>query len=172
MENKIFYYYSDNNLKLKKARIRYFIYGGLLFLLGTTLFFLEMFNGFGITLVMDYFISISMVSDMILGIIYITKGIFLKDKIKAKSLFNLVNSKIIDNEVKSSMGLIKYLSIIPIIFNVTILVFYINTLVTKSNEISFVMVFSFIIGVLLSICAIVSFISIDGENEIYNKIDE
>ena len=171
-KNKIIYHYLiDDKSKLNKPRLRYIIYGGIILSLAVLLFVLLYTAGFGITLVLDYFVSVSLVSDMILGILYILKGILLKPTIKSESLFNLVNAKIEDNSIKTRMGLIKYLSIIPLFFNISVLVFYILTICYKSNQLSFVMVFSLIISILLFISAIMSFISIDSEKDIYDKVE-
>ncbi|MBR6071992.1 MAG: hypothetical protein IKP77_04075 [Acholeplasmatales bacterium] len=171
MDSRVLYYYSDDNKKLKIAKIRYIVYGSIILGLAILLFFLEFFNGFGITMVLDYFISISMFSDMIIGIIYIVKGFLLKDKIKAKSYFNMVNSNINNDSVTSYGGIIRYLSIIPVLFNISIIVFYLLTIYMRAGEISFVMVFSLIIGFLLFISAFMAMISVDGENQIYDRIE-
>lgn len=166
------YYINDDNDRLFKAKIRYILYGSIILALAIALFVLELFEGFGITQVLDYFISVSMFSDMIIGIIYIVKGILLKNGIRAKFIFNMVDSKIEDNNIKTRAGVIRYLSIIPVVFNISILVFYISTLYYKADSISFYMVFSFVIGVLLNIGCIMAMISLDGENLIFDRIDE
>ena len=171
MEKEVLYYCSDNSEKLKIAKIRYIVYGSIILGLAILLFILEFFNGFGITVVLDYFISVSMFSDMAIGIIYIFKGIDLKDRIKAKSYYNMVNSKIENDKVITHASLIKYLSIIPVLFNISIIVFYLLTVTMKSYEISFMMIFSLIVGILLSISAFMAMISLDNENQIYDKIE-
>ncbi len=171
-KNKIIFHYRiDDKSKLNKPRLRYIIYGGIILSLAILLFILLYACNLKITLVLDYFVSVSLVSDMILGILYIIKGILLKDNIKSESLFNLVNARIEDGNIKTYMGLIKYLSIIPLFFNVSVLVFYITTLAYNTNDISFVMIFSLVISIILSISAVMSFISIDSEHHIYDKVE-
>ena len=112
-----------------------------------------------------------MFSDMIIGIIFIVKGALLKDNINASG-FNMTNAKIENDEIKTSAGVIRYLSIIPMLFNISIIVFYVLTLFYKRKEISFVMIFSFIVGILLNISVIMAFFSLDGENEVYSGVKE
>ena len=171
LKNNIKYYYYSNDNSYKESKIRYIVYGSVILALALLLFFLELFNGFGITKVLDYFISISMFSDMIIGIIFIVKGALLKDNINASG-FNMTNAKIENDEIKTSAGVIRYLSIIPMLFNISIIVFYVLTLFYKRKEISFVMIFSFIVGILLNISVIMAFFSLDGENEVYSGVKE
>lgn len=171
MNTKFKYYYCSDDNKYKKAKIRYFIYGGLILALAITLFILELFNGFEITRTLDYFISVAMFSDMIIGIIYIIKGILLKSRINSKT-FNVTNSKIDNDKIISYAGVIRYLSIIPVLLNISIIIFYVLTIIYKNDKISFVMIFSFVIGILVNIGAIMAFFSIDNENQIYNRIEK
>jgi len=170
--NEIYRYYkNDNNDRLFKAKLRYIIYGSIILALAITLFILEAFYGFGITKVLDYFISISMFVDMGIGIIYIVKGILLKNEIRSRFLFCMTNAKIANNEIKSSIGLIRILSIIPVIFNISIIVFYISTMYYKPDQMSVVLIISFIVGILLEISAIMAMFSLDNELEIYDKLE-
>ena len=171
--NEIYRYYinENNNDRLFKAKLRYIIYGAIILVLAITLFILEAFYGFGITQVLDYFISISMFVDMGIGIIYIIKGILLRDGIRANFFFNMTNAKIVDNKIKSSPSMIRILSIVPVIFNISIIVFYISTMYYKPDQMSIVLIISFVVGILLEIAALMAMFSLDNELEIYDKVE-
>ena len=173
MNNKIRYryYYNWENTRVDKARIRYIVYGSAILALAVALFILEAFFGFGITRVLDYFISVSMFVDMGIGIIYIIKGITLTNGIRCSFFFNTMNTKLINGELKKSVGLIRILSIIPPIFNISIIVFYISTMYYRSDQMSVVLIISLIVAILLEIATIMAMISIDYENEIYDRIE-
>lgn len=176
-KNKYHYYLEEDDNRLFKAKIRYIIYGSIILVLAILLFILEFIEGFGITQVLDYFISIAMFVDMGIGIIYIIKGVLLKDGIRLGFLLNMTNTSIENNNVKTSIGLIRILSIIPVIFNISIIVFYMSTLYYNFlNEAYqdklFLMVFSTIIGVTLEVATVMAMISLDGENHIFSRIDE
>ena len=173
MSNKIRYryYYNWENNKVEKARIRYIVYGSVILALAVALFILEAFFGFGITRVLDYFVSIAMFVDMGIGIIYIIKGITLTNGIRTSFFFNTMNTKIVEGQLKKSIGLIRILSIIPTIFNISIIVFYISTMYYRNDQMSVVLIISFIVALLLEIATIMAMISIDYENEIYDRIE-
>ena len=171
-KKKYRYYLDEDNDRLFKAKIRYIVYGSIILALAVLLFVLEYFQGFEITLILDYFVSISMFVDMGIGILYIIKGILLKDGSRSGFLLNMTNSKIEDGNIKTSIGLIRILSIIPVVFNISIVVFYISTLYYRYDLMCFLMVFSSVVGILLELATIMAMISLDGENQIFNRIDE
>ncbi len=170
-ETKYRFYIDDSTSRLCKAKLRYIIYGSVILALAITLFILEMFFGFGITKILDDFVSIAMFVDMGIGIIYIVKGILLKSGIRSSFIFNMINSKIEDGKVKNSIGLIKVLSFIPTILNIAIIVFYISTLYYKPDQMSVVLIISFIIGLLIEISTIMAVFSLDSEYEIFDRIE-
>ena len=109
--------------------------------------------------------------DMGIGIIYIIKGITLTNGIRTSFFFNTMNTKIVKGQLKKSIGLIRILSIIPTIFNISIIVFYISTMYYRNDQMSVVLIISFIVALLLEIATIMAMISIDYENEIYDRIE-
>jgi len=174
LKNNVEYrYYIDeeNKKRLLHAKIRYFIYGGAILAFGILLFILEMLYSFGITVVLDYFISVSMITDMIIGIIFILKGIFLKNGIKANFFFNMSNSYPGEDKPRVKPGLIRYLSLIPVAFNISLIVFYALVVYYNVDSINFVMIFSLSVAILLNILCIMAVISLDGENQIYDRIE-
>ena len=163
------YYYSDDNNRLKKAKIRYVIYGSIILALSVAIFVFVYTITYPTTIVMEYFLSVSLVIDMIIGIIYIIRGALFKNKIKSNFFLNMVYAKRNGEEIKLNSGFIRYLSIAPVIFNITIIINYVSMLYYQ--DFKFMNLFSLILGVILFIACLMAMISLDSENLIYDKLD-
>lgn len=163
------YYYSDDNNRLKKAKIRYVIYGSIILALSVAIFVFVYTITYPTTIVMEYFLSVSLVIDMIIGIIYIIRGALFKNKIKSNFFLNMVYAKRNGEEIKLNSGFIRYLSIAPVIFNITIIINYVSMLYYQ--DFKFMNLFSLILGVILFIACLMAMISLDSENLIYDKVD-
>ena len=163
------YYYPEDNNRLKKARIRYIIYGSIILALSVAIFVFVYTITYPTTIVMEYFLSVSLVIDMIIGIIYIIRGALFKNKIKSNFFLNMVYAKRNGEEIKLNSGFIRYLSIAPVIFNITIIINYVSMLYYQ--DFKFMNLFSLILGVILFIACLMAMISLDSENLIYDKID-
>ena len=163
------YYYSEDNNRLKRARIRYIIYGSIILALSVAIFVFVYTITYPTTIVMEYFLSVSLVIDMIIGIIYIIRGALFKNKIKSNFFLNMVYAKRNGEEIKLNSGFIRYLSIAPVIFNITIIINYVSMLYYQ--DFKFMNLFSLILGVILFIACLMAMISLDSENLIYDKID-
>ena len=169
MRSDNLYYYSEDNNRLKRARIRYIIYGSIILALSVAIFVFVYTITYPTTIVMEYFLSVSLVIDMIIGIIYIIRGALFKNKIKSNFFLNMVYAKRNGEEIKLNSGFIRYLSIAPVIFNITIIINYVSMLYYQ--DFKFMNLFSLILGVILFIACLMAMISLDSENLIYDKID-
>jgi len=169
MRSDNLYYYSDDNNRLKKAKIRYVIYGSIILALSVAIFVFVYTITYPTTIVMEYFLSVSLVIDMIIGIIYIIRGALFKNKIKSNFFLNMVYAKRNGEEIKLNSGFIRYLSIAPVIFNITIIINYVSMLYYQ--DFKFMNLFSLILGVILFIACLMAMISLDSENLIYDKLD-
>jgi len=169
MRSDNLYYYSDDNNRLKKAKIRYVIYGSIILALSVAIFVFVYTITYPTTIVMEYFLSVSLVIDMIIGIIYIIRGALFKNKIKSNFFLNMVYAKRNGEEIKLNSGFIRYLSIAPVIFNITIIINYVSMLYYQ--DFKFMNLFSLILGVILFIACLMAMISLDSENLIYDKVD-
>ena len=169
MRSDNLYYYPEDNNRLKKARIRYIIYGSIILALSVAIFVFVYTITYPTTIVMEYFLSVSLVIDMIIGIIYIIRGALFKNKIKSNFFLNMVYAKRNGEEIKLNSGFIRYLSIAPVIFNITIIINYVSMLYYQ--DFKFMNLFSLILGVILFIACLMAMISLDSENLIYDKID-
>ena len=169
MRSDNLYYYSEDNNRLKKARLRYIIYGSIILALSVAIFVFVYTITYPTTIVMEYFLSVSLVIDMIIGIIYIIRGALFKNKIKSNFFLNMVYAKRNGEEIKLNSGFIRYLSIAPVIFNITIIINYVSMLYYQ--DFKFMNLFSLILGVILFIACLMAMISLDSENLIYDKVD-
>ena len=169
MRSDNLYYYSEDNNRLKKAKIRYIIYGSIILALSVAIFVFVYTITYPTTIVMEYFLSVSLVIDMIIGIIYIIRGALFKNKIKSNFFLNMVYAKRNGEEIKLNSGFIRYLSIATVIFNITIIINYVSMLYYQ--DFKFMNLFSLILGVILFIACLMAMISLDSENLIYDKID-
>ena len=169
MRSDNLYYYSEDNNRLKRARIRYIIYGSIILALSVAIFVFIYTITYPTTIVMEYFLSVSLVIDMIIGIIYIIRGALFKNKIKSHFFLNMVYAKRNGEEIKLNSGFIRYLSIAPVIFNITIIINYVSMLYYQ--DFKFMNLFSLILGIILFIACLMAMISLDSENLIYEKVE-
>lgn len=175
--NKILYLSTNNNDNLKVAKLRSLIYGIIITTLGVIIFISEFFFHFDIEYLLDYYVSVAMILDIVLGISLIIRSRELKNLIKANKLLNLVNQKfyIDNNEIKykRTISILRMIQVISIPLNISLITCYLMIKeydLEKYNSLDkFVFYFTLILIFLLILSCIMSLISIENEEELYEN---
>lgn len=173
--NDILYYDELDEKKLKAFKLRYLIYGIIILVVSIITFILECIKTFGMSSMLDKILSLTLFIDMIFGALLVTKSFMIKDRIKADSIFNMKNytyKKDMNGNlyIKRSFSIFRLIELVSIVMNVSLIPFFIIIL-DKYNFDAYLFFF-FAFSILTIIVPIISLISLDTEDNLYNKLGE